>query len=103
MADLASIIARKETNDTEWRAGRQAERDNVYALQDTAVSYIVSQPDAYARYLDAEAILQRICLPAPGLGDRKGVLRKGRFRFQIVRKGTGRSSRNPKGRCGTEV
>ena len=55
MADLASIIARKETNDAEWRAGREAERKNVYALQDTAVSYIVSQPDAYARYLDLQA------------------------------------------------
>lgn len=55
MADLASIIARKETNDAEWKAGREAERKNVYALQDTAVSYIVSQPDAYARYLDLQA------------------------------------------------
>lgn len=54
MANLADIVSRKQSRDEEWKAQRQADRDNVVAMQDTAVSQIAQSPEAYAAYLDCQ-------------------------------------------------
>lgn len=54
MANLADIVSRKTQNDQEWKAQRQADRENLVALQDAGVMAIASDPDAYARYLQTQ-------------------------------------------------
>lgn len=54
MANLADIVSRKQSRDEEWKAQRQADRDNAVAMQDTAVSQIAQSPEAYAAYLDCQ-------------------------------------------------
>lgn len=54
MANLADIVSRKQSRDEEWKAQRQADRDNAVAMQDTAVSQIAQRPEAYAAYLDCQ-------------------------------------------------
>ena len=54
MANLADIVSRKQSRDEEWKAQRQADRDNAVAMQDTAVSQIAQHPEAYAAYLDCQ-------------------------------------------------
>ena len=43
MANLADIVSRKQSRDEEWKAQRQADRDNAVAMQDTAVSQIAQR------------------------------------------------------------
>lgn len=54
MTNLADIVSRKQSRDEEWKAQRQADRDNAVAMQDTAVSQIAQSPEAYAAYLDCQ-------------------------------------------------
>lgn len=54
MANLADIVSRKQSRDEEWKAQRQADRDNAVAMQDTAVSQIAQRPEAYAAYPDCQ-------------------------------------------------
>ena len=54
MADLASIIANKSRSDEEWKAQRQAEREDTIAMREAAVTEITSQPELYAKYLDMQ-------------------------------------------------
>ena len=54
MANLADIVSRKQSRDEEWKAQRQADRDNAVAMRDTAVSQIAQRPEAYAAYLDCQ-------------------------------------------------
>lgn len=54
MANLGKIISDKSAADTQWREQRQAERENVTAIQDAGVTEITDNPEAYARYLDMQ-------------------------------------------------
>ncbi len=54
MANLSEIIARKNQNDEQWKAQKQAERENAAAMQDAGMEEISSNPDAYARYLEIQ-------------------------------------------------
>ena len=51
MANLAELISQKTQKDEQWKAEKAAERENAVAMQDTGLSLIASDPDAYARYL----------------------------------------------------
>ena len=54
MANLAELISRKTQNDEQWKAEKQAERENALAIQDAGMTEIGSNPEAYARYLDLQ-------------------------------------------------
>lgn len=54
MANLSEIIARKNQNDEQWKAQKQAERENAAAMQDAGMEEISSSPEAYARYLEIQ-------------------------------------------------
>ena len=54
MADLAGIILDKEINDQDWKAQKQAERENTVAMRDAAATEITSKPELYAKYLDMQ-------------------------------------------------
>lgn len=54
MANLSEIIARKNQNDEQWKAQKQAERENAAAMQDAGMEEISSNPDAYVRYLEIQ-------------------------------------------------
>lgn len=54
MANLSEIIVRKNQNDEQWKAQKQAERENAAAMQDAGMEEISSNPDAYARYLEIQ-------------------------------------------------
>ena len=51
MANLEQIISEKTAADAQWREQRQAERENITAMQDAGVTEITTNPEAYARYL----------------------------------------------------
>lgn len=54
MADLEKIVTDKSAVDTQWRQQRQAERDNLTAIQDAGVEAITTDPEFYTRYLDMQ-------------------------------------------------
>ena len=54
MANLSEIIVLKNHNDEQWKAQKQAERENAAAMQDAGMEEISSNPDAYARYLEIQ-------------------------------------------------
>ena len=54
MANLSEIIARKNQNYEQWKAQKQAERENAAAMQDAGMEEISSNPDAYVRYLEIQ-------------------------------------------------
>ena len=54
MADLASIIANKTASDQDWKAQKQAERENAVSMRDAAATEITSKPEFYAKYLDMQ-------------------------------------------------
>ena len=54
MIDLEQLINEKNAADDQWRAARQAERENVTAIQDAGVTQITTDPAAYARYLNMQ-------------------------------------------------
>lgn len=54
MANLGQIISEKSVADTQWQKQRQAERENVNALQDAGITDITTHPQAYAHYLDLQ-------------------------------------------------
>lgn len=54
MADLSSIITRKNIADEQWKAQKQAERENASAMQDAAVIEVTQNPEQYARFLDMQ-------------------------------------------------
>lgn len=56
MANLTAIIAQKGQNDEQWKAQKQAERENAIAMQDAGMTEIGSNPAAYVRYLDVQAV-----------------------------------------------
>ena len=56
MANLSEIIVRKNQNDEQWKAQKQAERENAAAMQDAGMEEISSNPDAYARYLEKHLV-----------------------------------------------
>lgn len=47
MPNLADLIQQKNHSDDQWKAERQAERENMVAMQDSGVNEIVSSPQAY--------------------------------------------------------
>lgn len=55
MIDLEQLINEKNAADEQWRAKRQAERENVTELQDVEVTAITTTPEAYAHYLNMQA------------------------------------------------
>ncbi len=56
MANLSELISQKTQKDEQWKAEKAAERENAIAMQDTGISLIASDPDAYARYLDMQGV-----------------------------------------------
>ena len=54
MANLEKIVTDKSAADTQWRQQRQAERDNITAIQDAGVETITTDPEFYTRYLDMQ-------------------------------------------------
>lgn len=56
MANLRELISQKTQKDEQWKAEKAAERENAVAMQDTGISLIASDPDAYARYLDMQGV-----------------------------------------------
>lgn len=54
MADLSAIITRKNEADEQWKAQKQAERDNAAAMQDAAVVEVTQNPEMYAKFLDRQ-------------------------------------------------
>lgn len=54
MANLEQIVSRKTEKDTQWKAQRQAERENATAMQDAGITEITSSPEAYAKYLEMQ-------------------------------------------------
>lgn len=54
MANLSELIERKSHNDEQWKAQKQAERENAVAIQDAGMTEIAVNPEAYARYLDLQ-------------------------------------------------
>lgn len=54
MANIEKIISEKTAADSQWKAQRQADRENATALQDAGVTEITSNPEAYAKYLDMQ-------------------------------------------------
>ena len=56
MAKLDDLIQQKQQRDEDWKAKKTAEREELSQLSDDAVMHITSEPDAYLRYLDAQAI-----------------------------------------------
>lgn len=54
MANLSQLIERKSHNDEQWKAQKQAERENAVAMQDAGMAEIGSNPEAYAQYLDLQ-------------------------------------------------
>lgn len=54
MANLSELIERKSHNDEQWKAQKQAERENAVAMQDAGMAEIGSNPEAYAQYLDLQ-------------------------------------------------
>lgn len=55
MPNLADLIQQKNHSDDQWKAERQAERENMVAMQDSGVNEIVSSPQAYEAYLEIQA------------------------------------------------
>lgn len=51
---MADIVSRKSENDEQWKAQRQAERENALAMQDAGVTEITDNPEAYAQYLEMQ-------------------------------------------------
>lgn len=54
MANLEAIINKKNEADEQWKAQKQAERDNASAMQDAAVVEVTQNPDMYAKFLDMQ-------------------------------------------------
>lgn len=54
MADLSAIITRKNEADEQWKAQKQAERENATAIQDAAVVEVTQNPEMYAKFLDMQ-------------------------------------------------
>ncbi len=54
MANLGQLVSRKNAADNQWRADRQAERDNVTAMQDAGIAELTSNPEKHAQYLDLQ-------------------------------------------------
>ena len=54
MANLEAIIAEKSQQDNQWRAEKQADRENTIAMQDAGVEEITSNPELYVKYLDMQ-------------------------------------------------
>ena len=54
MANLEAIIAEKSQQDNQWRAEKQADRENTIAMQDAGVEEITSSPELYVKYLDMQ-------------------------------------------------
>ena len=54
MANLEKIVTEKSAADTQWQKQRQAERENLTALQDAGVEAITTDPEYYTRYLDMQ-------------------------------------------------
>ena len=54
MANLEEIIAEKTQQDTQWREQRQADRENIVAMQDAGIVEITSNPEMYVKYLDMQ-------------------------------------------------
>ncbi|MGN1306306.1 MAG: hypothetical protein ACI4V3_01400, partial [Faecousia sp.] len=53
-ADLSAIINKKNEADKQWKAQKQAERENASAMQDAAVVEVTQNPEMYARFLDMQ-------------------------------------------------
>ena len=47
-------IAEKSQQDNQWRAEKQADRENTIAMQDAGVEEITSNPELYVKYLDMQ-------------------------------------------------
>ena len=54
MANLEAIINKKNEADEQWKAQKQAERDNASAMQDAAVVEVTQNPEMYAKFLDMQ-------------------------------------------------
>lgn len=54
MANLEKIVADKSVADAQWKQQRQAERENITAIQDAGLEEITTDPEAYARYLNMQ-------------------------------------------------
>ena len=54
LANLADIIAQTNANDQQRKLQRQADRDNLTAMQDAGITEIASHPDIYLRYLEIQ-------------------------------------------------
>lgn len=48
------MIQQKNLSDDQWKAERQAERENMVSMQDAGVNEIVSSPQAYEVYLEIQ-------------------------------------------------
>ena len=56
MAKLDDLIQQKQQRDEDWKAAKAAEREELSQLSDDAVMRVTSEPNAYLRYLDTQAI-----------------------------------------------
>ena len=56
MAKLDDLIQQKQQRDEDWKAKKTAEREELRQLSDDAVMRVTSEPNAYLRYLDTQAI-----------------------------------------------
>lgn len=56
MAKLDDLIQQKQQRDEDWKAKKTAEREELSQLSDDAVMRVTSEPNAYLRYLDTQAI-----------------------------------------------
>lgn len=54
MANLEAIINKKNEADEQWKAQKQAERDNASAMQDAAVVEVTQNPEMYGKFLDMQ-------------------------------------------------
>lgn len=54
MANLEKIVTEKSAADTQWQKQRQAERENLTALQNAGVEAITTDPEYYTRYLNMQ-------------------------------------------------
>lgn len=54
MANLSQMINRKTAADEQWKAQRQADRENAAAIQNAAMTEVTRDPEKYAHYLDMQ-------------------------------------------------
>ena len=55
MPSISELIQEKSARDEAWRAERQAERENLSEIRNSALEEITTNPEAYLKYLKLQA------------------------------------------------